>query len=109
MILKGQNFRILVYDTTASKFKCVGMATSCQITQGTNTDDGGTKDDVGMSAKPTVVSKSWQVQVDSLNVADAGAGEGADGVLEERDARDFDQCLGTVVGEWAQAGAETRG
>ena len=48
------------------------------------------------------------VHVDN-DVADAGAGEGADGVLEERDARDFDQCLGTVVGEWAQAGAETRG
>ena len=73
MILKGQNFRILVYDTTASKFKCVGMATNCTITQGTNTDDGGTKDDVGLAAKPVVVSQNWSVQVDSLNVADAGA------------------------------------
>lgn len=73
MILKGQNFRILVYDTTASKFKCVGMATSCKITQGTNTDDGGTKDDVGLAAKPVVVSQNWSVQVESLNVADAGA------------------------------------
>ena len=73
MILKGQNFRILVYDTTASKFKCVGMATSCSITQGTNTDDGGTKDDVGMAAKPVVVSQNWSVQVESLNVADAAA------------------------------------
>ena len=73
MILKGQNFRILVFDSTASKFKCVGMATSCQITQGTNTDDGGTKDDVGMAAKPVVVSQNWSVQVDSLNVSDAGA------------------------------------
>ena len=73
MILKGQNFRILTYDTTASKFKCVGMATSCQITQGTNTDDGGTKDDVGMAAKPVVVSQNWSVQVDSLNVLDAAA------------------------------------
>lgn len=73
MILKGQNFRILVYDTTASKFKCVGMATSCSITHGTNTDDGGTKDDVGMAAKPVVVSQNWSVQVESLNVADAAA------------------------------------
>ena len=73
MILKGQNFRILVYDTTASKFKCVGMATSCKITQGTNTDDGGTKDDVGLAAKPVVVSQNWSVQVESLNVTDAGA------------------------------------
>ena len=72
-ILKGQNFRVLVYDTTASKFKCVGMATNCTVTLNGNTEDASTKDDVGMSAKPTVVSKSWQVQVDSLNVADAGA------------------------------------
>lgn len=72
-ILKGQNFRVLTYDSTASKFKCVGMATNCTVTLNGNTEDASTKDDVGMSAKPTVVSKSWQVQVDSLNVADAGA------------------------------------
>ena len=73
MILKGSNFRILVYDTTASKFKCVGMAISCSITQNSNTDDGGTKDDVGLAAKPVVTSQSWSVQVDSLNVSDAAA------------------------------------
>lgn len=73
MILKGQNFRILVYDTTAAKYKCVGMATSCSITLNANTDDGSTKDDVGMAAKPVVTSKGWSVQVDSLNVSDAGA------------------------------------
>lgn len=72
-ILKGQNFRVLTYDTVAAKFKCVGMATNCTVTLNGNTEDASTKDDVGMSAKPTVVSKSWQVQVDSLNVADAGA------------------------------------
>ena len=71
--LKGQNFRILTFDSTASKYKCVGMATSCSITENTNTDDAGTKDDVGMAAKPTVNSKSWQVQVESLNVVDAAA------------------------------------
>ena len=37
--LKGQNLRILIYDTTASKFKCVGMATSCTINLNTNTED----------------------------------------------------------------------
>jgi len=72
-ILKGQNLRVLTYDSTASKFKCVGMATNCTVTLNGNTEDASTKDDVGMSAKPTVVSKSWQVQVESLNVADAGA------------------------------------
>lgn len=73
MILKGQNFRILVFDATASKFKCVGMATSATITQNANTDDGGTKDDVGMASKPTVVSQGWSVSVESLNVSDAAA------------------------------------
>lgn len=72
-ILKGQNFRILLYDTTASKYKCVGMATNCTVTLNGNTEESSTKDDVGLAAKPVVVSKSWQVQVDSLNVADAGA------------------------------------
>ena len=71
--LKGQNFRILTYDTTASKFKCVGMATSCTVTQTVNTDDGGTKDDVGLATKPTATSQGWSVQVESLNVSDVGA------------------------------------
>ena len=71
--LKGQNFRILTYDATASKYKVVGMATSCTVTQNANTDDGGTKDDVGMAQKPTVTSKSWQVSVESLNVSDVAA------------------------------------
>ena len=73
MTLKGQNFRILTYDATASKYKVVGMATSCSITENTNTDDSGTMDDTGMAAKPVVNSKSWQVQCDSLNVVDAAA------------------------------------
>jgi len=71
--LKGQNFRILTYDATASKYKVVGMATSCTVTQNANTDDGGTKDDVGMAQQPTVTSKSWQVSVESLNVSDVAA------------------------------------
>ena len=71
--LKGQNFRILVYDSTASKFKCIGMSTNCVVTYSTNTEDANTKDDVGLAAKPTVVSQGWSVQVDSLNVSDVGA------------------------------------
>ena len=73
MIQKGQNFRILVYDSTASKYKCVGMATNCTVTLNGNSEDASTKDDVGMASKPTIVIKSWQVSVESLNVADAGA------------------------------------
>lgn len=71
--LKGQNFRILTFDATASKWRVLGMSTSCTVTMNTNADDGGTKDDVGLAAKPTVNSKSWQVSVDTLNVVDAAA------------------------------------
>lgn len=77
--LKGQNFRIgtlvteTVQETTVTKFKVFGMASSCTVTLNTNADDAGTKDDVGMAAKPVVTSKSFQISVDTLNVVDAGA------------------------------------
>lgn len=73
MILKGQNFRILTFDSTASKFKCVGMATNCTVTLTNNTEDSSTKDDVGMAAKPTMTSQGWSVSVESLDVSDAAA------------------------------------
>ena len=71
--LKGQNFRIMVYDTTATKFKVIGMATGCTVTLTNNTDEGSHKDIVGAAAMPTTVSKSWGVSVDSLNVTDTAA------------------------------------
>jgi len=71
--LKGQNFRILTYDTVASKFKCVGMATNCTVNLTANTDDASTKDDIGGAQKPEVTNKSWQVSVESLSVADTAA------------------------------------
>jgi predicted secreted protein len=71
--LKGQNFRLCLFDTTAEKYKVVGMSTGCTITLTNNTDEGNTKDDVGLAAKPIIVSKSWSAQVDSLNVSDAAA------------------------------------
>ena len=71
--LKGQNLRILIYDSTATKYKVVGMATTCTITLTGNTEEASTKDDIGMSSKPTIVSKSWSVSVESLNVSDVGA------------------------------------
>ena len=73
MRLKGQNFRILIYDTTATKFKCIGMATNCTVNLTTNTESSETKDDVGGAAKPEVTSNGWSVSVSSLNVVDAGA------------------------------------
>lgn len=71
--LKGQNFRICIYDTTAAKYKVIGMATGCTVTQTNNTDDASHKDIVGAASMPTVISKSWQVSCDSLDVADAAA------------------------------------
>lgn len=71
--LKGQNFRILTYDSTEEKYQVVGMATNCVVTLNGNTEDASTKDDVSMAAKPEITSKSWGVSVDSLNVTDAAA------------------------------------
>ena len=71
--LKGQNFRICIFDSTAEKYKVIGMATGCTVTLTNNTDDGSHKDIVGAAAMPTVTSKSWQVSCESLNVADAAA------------------------------------
>jgi predicted secreted protein len=71
--LKGQNFRICIYDSTAEKYKVIGMATGCTVTLTNNTDDASHKDIVGVAAMPTVTSKSWGVSCDSLNVADAAA------------------------------------
>lgn len=64
--LKGQNLRVFVNNAV------VGEATACVITLTNNTEEASTKNDTGMAAKPVVASKSWQVQVDSLNVSDIG-------------------------------------
>ena len=71
--LKGQNLRICTYDSVAAKFKVIGMAISCTVTETNNTSDDSTKDDVGMAAKPNTTSKSWQLSCESLNVSDTAA------------------------------------
>ena len=73
--LKGQNFRILVGDNSGGtmSFKCIGMATNCTVTLTNNTESAETKDDTGMSSKPTMTSQAWSVSVESLDVADVGA------------------------------------
>ena len=71
--LKGQNFRICIYDTTAAKYKVIGMATGCTVTLINNTESGTHKDVVGAADMPVTVSKGWSVQCDSLNVTDAAA------------------------------------
>ena len=71
MILKGQNFR--VSTVSGSTTKVVGMATNCVVTLTGNSEDASHKDIVGMAALPEIVSKGWQVQVDSLDVTDTAA------------------------------------
>ena len=71
--LKGQNFRICIFDATAEKYKVIGMSTGCTVTLQNNTDPGSHKDIVGAADMPQTVSKSWSVSCDSLNVADAAA------------------------------------
>ena len=73
MILKGQNFRILVHNATGHTYTPVGMATNCTVTLTNNTDDASHKDVAGMAATPVMTSQSWKVQVDSLDVSDVGA------------------------------------
>lgn len=54
-------------------FKVVGKSTNCTVTLTGNTDDASTKDDVEMASKPEITSKSWSVQVESLDVTDTAA------------------------------------
>ena len=65
--LKGQNFRVYLGESVVAK------STNCTITLTGNTEDASTKDDIGMASKPEVVSKSWSVSVESLDVTDTAA------------------------------------
>ena len=67
--LKGQNVRILKY-TSGGHFSVYAKATSCTVTMTGNTEDATHKDIVGNAALPTIVSKNWQVQLESLEVLD---------------------------------------
>ena len=69
--LKGQNIRVLLQDGT--KYKVVGKSTNCTVTLTGNSDDASTKDDVALASKPEITSKSWSVQVESLDVTDTAA------------------------------------
>ena len=71
--LRGKNFRILSYDSTAQKYKVIGMSTNCTINYTSNTENANHKDIVGLAQVPTVVSQSCSISVDSLSVADVAA------------------------------------
>lgn len=71
--LRGKNFRILSYDSTAQKYKVIGMSTNCSVNYTSNTENANHKDIVGLAQVPTVVSQSCNISVDSLSVADVAA------------------------------------
>lgn len=61
--IKGQNLRVFIGGAV------VAEATSCQIQLTNNMEDSSTKDSVGMFNQETIATKSWQITVDTLNVA----------------------------------------
>ena len=71
--LKGQNFRTFMWDETGEKWYAIAMATNCTITLTNNTQDAAHKDIAGLANLPTVVSKSWQVSVESFDMSDVGS------------------------------------
>ena len=58
--IKGQNLRIFVNGA------CIVAATQCQIQINGNAEDSSTKDTTGGFKQDAIVSKSWNVSVDSL-------------------------------------------
>lgn len=64
--IKGQNLRVFIGGAV------VAEATNCSITLTNNMEDTSTKDSVGMFNQETIASKSWSVQVDTLNVTTLG-------------------------------------
>ena len=71
--LRGKNFRILVFDSTESKYKVIGMSTNCSVTYTNNTENANHKDIVGIAQVPTVVSQQCSISVESLDVTDVAA------------------------------------
>ena len=63
--IKGQNFRVLIGGNA------VPEATSCQVTISGNMEDARTKDTEGSYNLEQMTSRSWQVQVDSLEATAA--------------------------------------
>lgn len=64
--IKGQNLRVYVGGAV------VAEATNCSISLNNNMEDATTKDSVGMFDQQTIASKSYQIQVDTLNVTNIG-------------------------------------
>lgn len=63
--LRGQNLRIMQGSSVLSQGE-----TNCTITLNTNLQDVSTKDDANLANKQAVMSKSWQIQIESMEVLD---------------------------------------
>lgn len=59
--IMGQNFRVFVGN------KAVNEAVSCSVTISGNMEDASTKDSENSFTEEQMTSKSWQVQVDSVD------------------------------------------
>ena len=64
MIIKGQNFRLLVGGST------VAEATSCTVTITGQTEDSSTKDTTGDFSVNRITSRSWTASVDTFDESD---------------------------------------
>lgn len=67
--IKGQNFRVFVGGMAAAN--AVPEAVNCSCVINGNVEDSSTKDSEGMYSLQSVVSKSWNVQVDSYQATEA--------------------------------------
>lgn len=69
--LRGQNLRI--YANLNNVWSVIAQATNCTINLTATTEDRSHKDIVGMAQMPVVTTKSWNAQVESMDVTDVGA------------------------------------
>lgn len=106
--LKGQNLRILTFD--GEDWTVIGMSTNCTINLTNNVENSSHKDITGNFSAPSVVSKGWNVQVESLDVSDLPSllSEFASGTLftlawDETGTRDNQSALHATFGRTGQA------
>lgn len=67
MIIHGKHLRLFYGGNV------VAESTNCVISLKGNTEDVTTKDNAGLATTESVVSKTWTMQVDTLNVSNLGA------------------------------------
>lgn len=89
MIIRGKNLRVF-YNAS-----CIAESRSCVISVKSNTEDSTTKDNTGLATSEAMVSRTWTMQVDTLDVGNLGtlltvAKEGTEVVLS------YDETAGAM-------------